>query len=369
MKRTPAQCWCLLSLFLLTLPSAVFANEVDGVAFPSTPFMFSDGFAWVPLLFLGLFIAVNTSLLRQHWGMTSRRAAWTATGVGVAIAVLAFTVIPLQYWWYSRHMCWGGHSLLGWHWTQLSPQFLRMNGITLALVICGSCCLAYYHPHCKSPGIPKILRYSVLIAVLYGIIANLSVVEYYSAFVPYGLLVLLPATAGVTAGRMLGKRSLALIGMNVGVYLLCLTPYLATGAFAHGYGPWQQCYQQLSSGIGSALIDYTRAHQGHLPAGRTMEQVFQELQPYYAKTILGMGLCGPIPHPLICKAGEWYDRHPRSYTWNADLAGKSIAELKTLPQTMLITCPYHKRYYISTSDMIKAYADPAESTFNLWEHN
>jgi hypothetical protein len=367
MKRQPAQGVLLILLSVLGLPSAALANQVDGVAFPSTPFMPPHGFEWVPLLFVGLFIVVNTYLLRRNWAMSSRRAALITTGVGVAVAVLAITVIPLHYWWYIRDMRWGGHPLLGWNWTHAFPEFLGMNALTLVLVILGSFCLAYYHPHRKSPGIPRVLIAGVIIAVLYGIIAVVPEIMLQwrnSLFVLYGLLLLLLATAGETATDTWGKRIFVFIGANGIIYLLCLIPFLASGAMAHGQGPRQQCRSQFSWGVGSALIAYTRAHQGRLPDGRTIERVFKELEPYYAETSMGMGGYGPISDPLICRAGEWYDRHPRRYTWNASLAGKSIDELRTLPQAMLITCPYHKRHYINTTEMIEAYDDPEASTFS-----
>ncbi len=64
-----------------------------------------------------------------------------------------------------------------------------------------------------------------------------------------------------------------------------------------------------------------------------------------------------------------YEKEPLLYTWNADLAGKSIKDLRKMKKrVMIITCLYHKKHYISTDDLIKAYDDPKEFFINVWDH-
>lgn len=188
-----------------------------------------------------------------------------------------------------------------------------------------------------------------------------------SSFIIYGLLSLLLVTAGVTAVRVLEKQCLTIIGVNILIYLCCLFPYVVTGAYSYGYAPWEQCYIQVSRGFGVGLLAYAREHDGQLPPGKSIEEVWAELQPYH-EMMMGFSL-QPSNRPLFCEAGAWYDRHPRPYTWNAGMAGKSIAELRRLPRPVkLISCPYHKTRYIDTADLVKAYDDPEELIISIWKH-
>jgi hypothetical protein len=141
---------------------------------------------------------------------------------------------------------------------------------------------------------------------------------------------------------------------------------MITGALEHGSGPSMECGNRFNMKMGAALIEYCRRNNGYLPEGKTIIQVSDELQPYYNQFSGSEDL---MKENLICKAGRWYEKEPLPYTWNADMAGKSIKDLRKMKKpAMIITCLYHERNYVNTDDLIKAYDDPKEIFMHTWRH-
>jgi hypothetical protein len=350
------------------MPALAWAWQVDGVAYPSTPFMPPRGFEWVPVLFVVLFVLANMLLMRRWWRIPLGSAASIATGIGLGAAALGLLLVPQVYHWYSRDLHWGGKVFWAWPWTAISTESLTMNGLSLAFVLACAMCLAYHHPERPEPGIPRKLAW--------GIIAVAGISLYFSMplhdnFLSVIAMLLLLAIAGIfAAAAHLGMRSVILLGVNLLVYLVCFLPYVVTGAYAHGSAPWMKCEHQLSWGTGSALIAYTRSHQGRLPTAKTMPEVLKQLHPYYVETMIGMPEgSGTFYDPRYCPAGEWLDKRPKPYIWNAAAVGKTVAALRALPVPVkLITCPYHARHYIDSADLVTAYDGPQGSNISLWKH-
>lgn len=343
-------------LLLAVTPSLAFANEVDRAVFAATPFSTPHGFEWVMLLFVLLFVTATAFLLRKQWKVASLYAVKLAIIIGLGVTWLGVFVIPLKYIWFVRNLRWGEPAFFGWDWAHSRTNFIWMNALTLAFIILGSCCLVYFYPRVKSAGIPKVLRISLIAVLIYSLVVPFPEIFLFhsSSFITYGLLLLLLLTAGVTAVRVLGKQCLVIIGVNILIYLCCLLPYVATGAYSYGLAPWKPCDRQVSEGFSVGLIAYTRGHNGHLPLGKNITQVWAEFQPYYETTM--MSSVEFSNKALFCEAGVWYNRHPRPYIWNAGMAGKSIDALRRLPRPVkLISCPYHRTFYIDTADLVKAY--------------
>lgn len=174
MKRHQGYGICILLLLAVT-PSLALANEVFSAAFASTPFSTPHGYEWVLLVFVLLFVAANSLLLHKKWKITTRQAVKITGMVGVGITLLGFFVIPLQYEWFVRSLNLGQPAFFGWDWARSRTDFLWTNGLTLALVITGSCCLAYYYPRAKSSAIPPIVWICASLALLYYFMAPLLI--------------------------------------------------------------------------------------------------------------------------------------------------------------------------------------------------
>jgi hypothetical protein len=226
-----------------------------------------------------------------------------------------------------------------------------MNGITLALVLGGVLCMTYYHPAEKRPGIPKFIWLPVIASFFFCLFTMYFLRN--NSFLIIALAVFLLVMGSITAIRRLGIRMLTLAGLNLLVYLICLAPMVTTGAFTHGYGPWMECHYTFSYATRYTLIAYARANHWHLPTARSMPELAKQLQPYGSEFF---GYYGAKRLPAVCRAGEFYDRHPQPYIWNTAMAGKSIDELRALPKPVkLITCPYHSQYSIWSSELVDAY--------------
>ena len=170
-----------------------------------------------------------------------------------------------------------------------------------------------------------------------------------------GILVLLGLTLGVafavpfavnlkTAWRYLkDRRVVGILALNVALYALCLVPYLATGAIAHGWAGGYiigDCDARLEE-LGRAPARYAKAHDSKLPEGNSLDEVLSDLKPYIQEDVFSfldapVGTC-PVESPFV-KKGE-----PR-YIWNQAFSGcpaemllRRMSDIPSFP----IECPHH----------------------------
>jgi len=348
---------------LLLCPLVAHAFSVEDVSVPSTPFTPPGGFLWVTLLFVLLFCLLNGLLLRWAWS-TSWRTALIASAIGGACIALFCTYFSVQtYRMQIQGLVWGSPVFWGRDWQVSKHLFLTMNGLTLLPVIGGVLCMACYHYSART-GKDSITLLKNLGAVIVGcaILAAFTLNQNGENVLIAGGLVLLLAVGGlIQAIRQIGGRVIVLIGANLLCYLVCLTPYLMSGAYTHGLAPWSQCSWRVGWGIGGSMLAYTRAHHGQLPTGQTITALIEQLKPYSE----AMPEWAAGQTPVACAAGPWLERHPQPYQWNKSFAGKTIDDLRKLPKPVaLVTCPYHHYRYFTTADLVKAYDDPHEVFIN-----
>lgn len=347
--------------FLLLLTRAACATSYDGVGFPTTPFMLPRGFTWVMLVFLFAFILANSLLLRLVWPTITWRAAISTTAwAGVGIALLCVYLSTQIYRPQIQGLTCGRQVFWGWNWERAKDAFISMNVLSIMPVIGGALCLAFYNPTTRLLEVGIIGKWIIGITLVGCFALTVFSLEPQPVMVTI-LYVLLLCIGAVQASRRFGWRSVAFVGANLLVYLLCLTPFIMRGAFAHGLAPWMSCNRHLGWEIGSYMLAYTRVHHGQLPTGRSIEAVIDQLRPYSD----GMPEWEEGEKPVVCPAGQWLDRNPRPYQWNARYAGTTIAALRKLPKpVMLVTCPYHPTRFISSTGLVKAY-DAEESIIRV----
>jgi hypothetical protein len=131
--------------------------------------------------------------------------------------------------------------------------------------------------------------------------------------------------------------------------LLCLLPYLLTGALASGRPggyTFGACNENLRW-LGSALLKYAHRHDGRLPGGQTLSEMLPALEPYL--------LAGWRHRIAICPVEGPFEARPEPYRWNHEVAGKSLADLAELSApAVVLECPYlsHGSIRLLTSDLL-----------------
>jgi hypothetical protein len=137
--------------------------------------------------------------------------------------------------------------------------------------------------------------------------------------------------------RSEGRKRWRLYAFSAGIYILCLCPYIFSGALTrggHGGYTHMACGSRICE-LGLALQKYADEHSGLLPIGKDFAEIMPQLRPY---VWTGLRLRMPIQ---ICPVGGSYEKDPKPYMWNSQMSGKSLDELKQLEKPeWLLRCPY-----------------------------
>jgi len=153
----------------------------------------------------------------------------------------------------------------------------------------------------------------------------------------------------VTLGVHGWRRLIFTVGANLGLYLICLFPYLWTGALSHGWpGGYTHDYCRTQLGrLGEKLLEYARKH-GRLPNEKVVQGMLTEHDSGGWKS-------------GVCPVGRAAERKPKRYAWNPSMSGMPWADVGNLQQPeVLLSCPYHplhEKYYppylaLYTSDIL-----------------
>jgi hypothetical protein len=269
------------------------AAEAHGlVAYASTPIAPPSGYLWVAACWVALLVAVNAVFVKRRGLDNWPRAIGIAFGTAFMFAVVVI-----------------GIGLVG---------NLFLSGLTGA----------------PFPGFPP----------FYGIAWSMGSVIVFCFWNLVGVVLLGRAVRIHIADEYgLGDPDRRrLFRVNALVYAVGLLPFLVSGALTHGWTGGHvstECYFGRMYKIGEAILDYSDAHDGHLPPGADMAQVRVELMPYLHTAADGREE-GP-DYPFVCPARAALERHPRLYTWHADMSGKSLDELRALPgKTPIVSCDF-----------------------------
>lgn len=105
-------------------------------------------------------------------------------------------------------------------------------------------------------------------------------------------------------------------------FLIGLSPYIATGAWVHGWGGgyvMSSCRDQLGD-LHFALVMYALEHDNKLPVAKDFEELYPQIQPYLPQ----YEYRNPWKDSNVCVIGKAFDRDPQPFVWNASLSGKEI---------------------------------------------
>jgi hypothetical protein len=286
-------------LLFWLLPAPAFAHGMS--RFLSTPVSPPAGFLWV-ILYSAVVMTMGTALvLRRRCGL--------ALGKGIGLSLAGFALFGVAFMLVGivagamttappPGLALGFPVFWGWGWREVGHLFIQWNGLGLLMF---TACMFWF------------VRRAAQHAQVHSCKKT--------------VLVLSPV-----------------------LYLLCLLPYLFTGALASGRpGSYTlgACGLSLRQ-MGSALVKYSQIHDGKLPAGRTTAEILLALEPY----LLGRWRSYRID---VCPVRGPFEAKPEPYRWNQEVAGKSLAELAELPlPVVVLACPYpsHGSSRLLTSDLL-----------------
>jgi hypothetical protein len=144
------------------------------------------------------------------------------------------------------------------------------------------------------------------------------------------------------AGLIRTRAKTILIAGCLAIYLLCLAPLVAGGAWSHG---WHGGYVNMACRwrfpqFARGLRLYMRDHQNRLPVANDFYEMCQAIDAYDLPNIgANNDLRAFCPYELS------YEPHPMPYRWNAQLSGLDLKALRQLPaDTPVLECdsPHHE---------------------------
>ena len=147
----------------------------------------------------------------------------------------------------------------------------------------------------------------------------------------------------VLLGRLWRKlrtqKVLVILSFNIGIYLLGVVPYIATGALTHGWAGSHvrmACDVQLKDLI-YALSKYAEKNDHKIPVGESLDELVPKLVPYMKRP---KGRSGNPIH--LCPLGCALEKLPKPYVWNEKFTGETF-DVNELPENAIIpiVCPYH----------------------------
>ena len=151
---------------------------------------------------------------------------------------------------------------------------------------------------------------------------------------------LLIGSAFTSEGRKVlwAPRTRIVVAANAAAYLLCLAPYVATGALVHGWAGSHvrsACVRRVTE-LSKALARYANDHDGTLPTAGDMDELLGRLRPYIQD-----GAAGRSSPTHVCPVAEAFLKDPKPFVWNKELSGRRTREVDLWRKgAFLITCPY-----------------------------
>jgi hypothetical protein len=147
--------------------------------------------------------------------------------------------------------------------------------------------------------------------------------------------------AVVVFGRLwrieLRRRCLVLV-IPALVYLACLSPFLVSGAIAHGWGGGYVTdagLEQLRD-VNRACFLYAADHDGLLPVAKNIDDLMPQIEDYLQRRRSRYG------NPVTIHPAAWaFEKEPQAYIWNPALSGRPAPSLPIVDANQLpVQCPY-----------------------------
>lgn len=320
----------IVIVFLLCQPALAHSFYIS----PSTPVSPPIGYGWLATATLGLLLLANILLLRLLRIVRWRAAIRMGIAIVVGFVIFFFlgdvpsSTAPPPGLGAPNPVFWG------YGWPKVGEIFLWWNfrGVLVLMCVCtGVLVSLFFGPRAK---------WHMLIALVIGVV-------YVCWSEAPGEQCLVPVFAYQVARlwkcppKRRGQCRLLLL-TNMGLYIVGILPYIATGALSHGKGGsyvTSGCDERIAT-IAKALFAYADRHDGNLPSASSLGELMPKIEPYINTKSLRYS--SPV---TVCPLGAAYDRHPRPYEWNPRYSNTPASKIPDFPDSeseVLLQCPYHK---------------------------
>ena len=274
---------------LLVLSSIFLCDNACGhgfVIYVSTPFSPPEGFLWVLFIYLALFVFGNLAIWRKH-----KIGGWFQAICDPIFSLIILAAILFVYgflgmqnfpcFWILNPVYWG------WRWNLGAILIFSIGNIVCFV---GLMLILYrggkLRRHKSNGNLKRVLKYNLLI------------------------------------------------------YLVCLIPYIVTGAYAHGWGgiyASMKCDSRIRR-IHTAILEYAKEHDMKMPVAESIDDLIAEIEPYLYKD---RDIKRKIE--IICPVSAAFERKAQSFKWNKEMSGKPIKNLLDGSDEIgPIFCPYHE---------------------------
>lgn len=138
------------------------------------------------------------------------------------------------------------------------------------------------------------------------------------------------------------KKFWIIFVLNIVLYAGCLTPYIVSGAFTHGWEGGEvrdRCDVRIDA-YTKAIYDYAASHKGRFPEADSFSKLLPKIIPYLDtrrfESHYGEG------RRFVCPHGDAFEKNPDQYVWNKRLSAKRTDEPDVMRDVdFIIICPYH----------------------------
>ncbi len=154
----------------------------------------------------------------------------------------------------------------------------------------------------------------------------------------FGVVLLAAATFVVGRVWKLKTGRLALLAVPVIVYLSFLSPFLATGAIAHGWagGYVMNAGEDQLYEINRACWLYAEENNGRFPIANDIDELLPKIETHISKPESRYG------NPITVHPAAWaFEKDPKPFAWNEALSGRPAPKLPVWDvEQMPVKCPY-----------------------------
>jgi hypothetical protein len=360
----------LAGALLLAAPGL--AGPQPGIRSPITPLTPPGGFLWVLFAFLVVLLLANAWVLIRKSHEPVNGGVWRAVGaillfVFVVGVVLDFTMARQMHtdpplWMLGRIE--RGDFQLG-----NVLRFLGWNLYLLAMAIVAGAAVfrRFWQFHIVPPAWiePPHRTRKIVVLSLIGLVV--------SPIVLMAVVMAIEAVVAVGFFRALyfwemDVRPARMAAVTAVVWAAFALPFAFTGSFTQISGGQRACQENMAW-LAGGVVRYANSHEGRLPSVVTDRELYFSIEDSLGAMPSHLNYNGSEERagcPLMLR----FAHEPRTYLWNAALAGRPLKEGEALdPPQPVLSCPFHNgeegtpRLVITTAQLadLETVKDPFSS--------
>ena len=149
---------------------------------------------------------------------------------------------------------------------------------------------------------------------------------------------------------LVGRKSIVKVLLLFWLFYLCaLLPFIATGAFCHGWAGGYvlgDCAYRRDLLTTAAFI-YARCHENRLPIGANNDEIWPKLKPYLTLPHVGHSprVEETLEQGLACPIAYLFEREKEGISWNDDISGLTLDEVCGQAERPLFKCKFDGKWH------------------------